>query len=129
MPREEVVRRSIEFFTERMTALLQSTLVTELNEEVVAFSAWRGQILGQLFVAMPYRGTQVAASLLTAAEIEMAQGGIAEAELHCVVGNERARRFYERMGWQYKAEIMEQVAGEHGQTDVPFWCMTKVLTS
>jgi hypothetical protein len=32
------------------------------------------------------------------------------------------------MGWHHKAEIMEQVAGERGQTDVPFWCMTKVLT-
>jgi len=42
--------------------------------------------------------------------------------------NDGARRFYERMGWHHKAKIMEQVAGEHGQTDVPFWCMTKVLT-
>lgn len=128
MPHAEIIRRSMEFFLERMTALLHSTLVTELNEEVVAFSAWRGQLLGQLFVAMPHRGTRVASSLLTAAEIEMAKGGIAEAELHCVVGNDRARRFYERMGWHHKADIVEQVAGEHGQTDVPFWCMTKVLT-
>ncbi|MBR0711926.1 GNAT family N-acetyltransferase [Bradyrhizobium liaoningense] len=128
MPHAEIIRRSMEFFMERMTALLHSTLVTELNEEVVALSAWRGQLLGQLFVAMPHRGTRVASSLLTASEIEMAKGGIAEAELHCVVGNERARRFYERMGWHHKAKIMEQVAGEQGQVDVPFWCMTKVLT-
>jgi len=129
MPRAEVIRRSMEFFAERMTALSQSTLVTELNEEVVAFSAWRGRHLGQLFVALPHRGAGVASSLLTAAEIEMAREGIVEAELHCAVGNERARRFYERMGWHHKADITEQVAGEHGQTDVAFWCMTKVLTT
>jgi hypothetical protein len=58
----------------------------------------------------------------------MAKEGIAEAELHCVVGNERARRFYERMGWHHRAKIVEQVAGEHEQIDVPFWRMTKVLT-
>jgi GNAT superfamily N-acetyltransferase len=128
MPHAEIIHRSMEFFIERMTVLLHSTLVTELTEGVVAFSAWRGPLLGQLFVAMPHRGTCVASSLLTASEMEMARRGVAEAELHCVVGNERARRFYERMGWHHKAEIMEQVAGEHGQIDVPFWCMTKVLT-
>jgi GNAT superfamily N-acetyltransferase len=128
MPQAEIIHRSMGFFIERMTALLQSTLVTELNEEVVAFSAWRGQHLGQLFVAVSHRGTHVASSLLTAAEIEMAKEGVVEAELHCAVGNDRARRFYERMGWHHKAKIMEQVAGRHEQIDVPFWCMTKVLT-
>ncbi|WBL80461.1 GNAT family N-acetyltransferase [Bradyrhizobium xenonodulans] len=128
MPHAEIIHRSMEFFMGRITALSHSTLVTELNEEVVAFSAWRGQLLGQLFVAMQHRGTCVASSLLTAAETEMAREGIADAELHCVVGNERARRFYERMGWHHKADIMEQVAGEHEQIGVPFWCMTKTLT-
>jgi len=42
MPQAEIIRRSMEFFIERMTALLHSTLVAELNEEVVAFTAWRG---------------------------------------------------------------------------------------
>jgi hypothetical protein len=92
----------------------------------VAFSAWRGQLLSQLFVAMPYRRTRVASSLLTASEVEMIREGVAEAELHCVVGNERARRFYERMGWHNREKIMEQVAGEQEQIGVPFWRMTKV---
>ena len=59
----------------------------------------------------------------------MAKEGTAEAELHCVVGNERARRFYERMDWHCRAKIMQQFAGEYEQKiDVPFWRMTKVLT-
>jgi hypothetical protein len=33
-------------------------------------------------------------------EIEMAEEGTVEAELRCIVGNERARRFYERRGWK-----------------------------
>jgi hypothetical protein len=37
----------------------------------------------------------------------MAKEGTAEAELHCVVGNERARCFYERMGWLHRGQIME----------------------
>jgi hypothetical protein len=58
----------------------------------------------------------------------MAKEGTAEAELHWVVGNERARCFYERMGWLHRGQIMEWVAGEHEQIEVPFWRMKKVLS-
>src|SRR5262249_50777852 len=113
---------------DRMTALLHSTLVRELNGEIAAFSAWRGNLLGQLFVARSHWGTPVASNLLLASEIEMAKEGIAEAELHCVVGNERARRFYERMGWLHRGKTMEWVLGGHAQIEVPFYLMTKVLS-
>jgi GNAT superfamily N-acetyltransferase len=127
MPPAEIARRSLEFFAHRMTALLDSTLVIERNATITAFSAWRGNLLGQLFVAIRHRGTSIAPSLLTAAEIEMAKEGTVEAELHCVVGNERARRFYERMGWASQGKVMECVAGKPTQIEVPFWRMTKVL--
>jgi RimJ/RimL family protein N-acetyltransferase len=58
----------------------------------------------------------------------MAKEGTLEAELHCVIGNDRARRFYERMGWLRRGEITEKVAGTRGPVDVPFWCMTKPLS-
>jgi GNAT superfamily N-acetyltransferase len=127
MPVAERTRRSMEFFKDRMAALLQTTLLEEQNGAVAAFSAWKGRLLGQIFVAVPHRGSSIASGLLTASEVEMAKEGTAEAELHCVVGNERARRFYERMGWLQQGEIMEQVAGQHGLVDVRFWRMTKVL--
>lgn len=129
MPQAEITHRSMEFFVGRMTALFQSALVAERNGEIAAFSAWRGRLLGQLFVAVSHRGTGVASSLLITSEVEMAKEGAAEAELHCVVGNERARRFYARMGWVNRGKIMEQVRGEREQVDVPFWRMTKLLTS
>ncbi len=107
MPSAEIAHRSVEFFVHRMATLLHSTLVTEQNSKIIAFSAWRGHVLGQLFVIMPHRGTGIASSLLMASEMEMAKEGTAEAEVHCVVGNERARRFYERMGWLHRGRIME----------------------
>jgi GNAT superfamily N-acetyltransferase len=128
MPQAEIALRSMGFFVHRVTALLDSTLIAEQNGKIAAFSAWRGHLLGQLFVVAPHRGTDVASSLLTASEVEMAKEGTAEAELHCVVGNERARPFYERMGWLHRAEIMELVAGEHALVEVPFWRMTKALS-
>jgi len=129
MPQGEIRRRSPDFFADRITTLLQSTLVTEQNQEIVAFAAWRGPILGQLFVATAYRGTGTASSLLSASEIEMAREGITVAELHCVVGNKRARRFYERMGWLHKGQIMEPVMGEVGEIEMPFWRMIKILSA
>jgi GNAT superfamily N-acetyltransferase len=125
----EIARRSVEFFVERMTPLLQSTLVTEQTNRIVAFAAWKGPLLGQLFVSAAYRGTGTGSSLLRAAEIEMARDGTTEGELNCVVGNERARRFYERMGWAHKEQFLYGVTVDGGQVDVPHWRMTKVLSA
>ena len=38
------------FFVERMTALLPTTLVAERHGAIVAFSAWKSGLLGQIFV-------------------------------------------------------------------------------
>jgi GNAT superfamily N-acetyltransferase len=127
MPAQECELRSMPFFIDRMTTFLPTTLVAERNGAIVAFSAWKGRLLSQIYVAASHRGSGVAATLLLASETAMASEGILEAELHCVVGNERARRFYKRMGWVHRGEITETLAGQYGPAGVPFWCMTKVL--
>lgn len=128
MPPEEIARRTLPFFEHRMSDLLRSTLVEESNGHIAGFSAWSGALLGQIYVAAPYRGSNFAANLMTATENEMSRDGVAVAELHCVVGNHRARRFYERMGWLHEGEIAEKVAGTGGEVEVPFWRMRKLLS-
>lgn len=123
MPSPEISRRSLEFFVNRMTPLLGSTLVMEQHGLLAAFSAWEDDILSQLFVTARYRGTSMASALLMATEGEMAKHGTTAAELHCVVGNERARRFYQRMGWV----IAKRVSSDETSARVPFWRMKKVL--
>ncbi|MFI5015162.1 MAG: GNAT family N-acetyltransferase [Hyphomicrobiales bacterium] len=127
MPIEERTRRTLTFFVRRVSALRATTLVEERGGSIVGFSAWSGRLLGQIFVAKAFRGTNVAPLLMAAAEREMADRGIAEAELHCVVGNDRARRFYERMGWTHQGEIFEPVLGKGGEVGVAFWRMIKTL--
>ena len=129
MPIDERTRRTLAFFVQRMSGLLATTLVERRSGSIVGFSAWRGRLLGQLYVAKAFRGTNVAPLLMATAEREMAKEGIAEAELHCVAGNDRARRFYERVGWTCKGEIFEPVLGEGGEVGVAFWRMTKALCS
>jgi GNAT superfamily N-acetyltransferase len=127
MPSEEIARRNMAFFEDRMTQLLQSTLVVDRSGSLAGFSSWSGELLGQIFVAAPYRGSDLATDLMVATEKAMSGDGVAVAELHCVVGNHRARRFYERMGWQHEGEIAEKVAGPGGEVKVSFWCMKKPL--
>jgi GNAT superfamily N-acetyltransferase len=127
MPAEEVKRRSLAFFEHRVRGLFGSTLVEKRDGVIAGFSSWKGSLLGQLFVTAHYRGSGLASDLMVATEGEMSREGVSIAELHCVVGNNRARRFYERAGWELEAVITETVAGLGGQEEVPFWCMTKSL--
>ncbi|MEK8121679.1 GNAT family N-acetyltransferase [Methylocystis sp. IM4] len=126
-PKEEIVRRDNKLFQERMTELLATTLLVELKGELAAFSAWKEEYLGQIFVAPSFRGSAVSVSLLKATEQAMANDGSVTAELHCVVGNERARRFYEKMGWTRRGVVSEMAAGSVGEVEVLFWRMTKPL--
>jgi GNAT superfamily N-acetyltransferase len=128
MPLAERQRRTLEFFLDRMRPLLPATFIE--NHRGIApagFVSWQGGMLGQLYVAQGSRGTHVAADLLSASELAIAAGGYMEAELHCLVGNQRAHRFYERSGWSTRDEVVENVQGETGLVGVPFWRMTKRL--
>jgi GNAT superfamily N-acetyltransferase len=127
MPRQEIARRTVEFFEDRMTRLLPTTVVEERHGSIAGFAAWSGELLGQIYVAAPDRGSSVATDLMAASENGMVRDGIAVAELHCVVGNHRARRFYERMGWRHAGEGAEKVAGPRGEVEVSFWRMRKPL--
>jgi putative acetyltransferase len=63
----------------------------------------------QVFVAPAGRGTGLAAELLAEAERRVAAGGHASAWLAVVVGNARARRFYERQGWSDTGDLPYEV--------------------
>ena len=128
MPPEERKLRTPQFFEERMSAVLATTLVAERAGAIAGFASWRDHLLSQFYISTDDRGSGLASELITACEIEMAKSGTKVAELHCIVGNDRARRFYERMSWQHDGQIQKQVSGSHGLVGVAFWRMTKQLT-
>jgi GNAT superfamily N-acetyltransferase len=127
MPDLERQGRTLAFFLDRMLQLLQTTLVGHRRGRIAGFASWRGDYLGQLFVRAEYRGFGIANELLSAAERSMATAGTAASELHCLVGNDRAHRFYIRNGWSSDGIITEKLADSRGYVDVPFWRMTKRL--
>ena len=65
------------------------------------------------------RGTGVARLLLAAAERAVRRAGHRTACLGVVVGNARARRFYEREGWRDAGDVDHTVTGPDGPIAVP----------
>lgn len=77
-----------------------------------------GQV-AQLYLQPDAWGTGLAAPLLTALEADLRDRGFAATELHVAPQNVRARRFYERYGWQ-------ATGAEHRET---VWSVEFVTTT
>lgn len=125
MPGPERQARDEAAFLVRISALMPNIVVSEAGEGFSGFAAWEGALLGQIFVDGAFRGTGLAQALMLAAETRMAAQGASLAELHCLVGNARARRFYERLGWSIAETLAEPVKGEDGHETRDFWIMRK----
>ncbi len=126
LPWPEATRRDLAFFRERVRPWLHCTRIVRAGDALAGFVTWHDDLVAQLYVARAARGAAVAAPLLRAAEAAIAAAGIGEAQLLCVVGNERARRFYERCGWEHRGRCWQSF-GTDGDAAVPYWRLTKTL--
>jgi putative acetyltransferase len=75
------------------------TTVAEVDGTVAGFIMVSGDEAEQVYVDRAFRGSGVAALLLTEAERQIAAGGYDVAWLGVVRGNERAQAFYAKQGW------------------------------
>ncbi|TGN66031.1 GNAT family N-acetyltransferase [Nocardioides eburneiflavus] len=106
--------RTLAAFHERTPLRVADTAVAvaESGSEdgsVVGFVMVVGDEVEQVFVSRAARGTGLASALLTEAERRVAAGGHATAWLAVVVGNARARRFYEKQGWVDEGDLAYEV--------------------
>ena len=106
--------RDAGFFLARMRALPQPPLVAIGDGVIIGFGGWSGRILGQLFVAGEERGNGVGARLLAACEQAIADSGHGRASLFVVKGNDFARAFYIRHGWQDVSARVSDAATHDG---------------
>lgn len=100
VPDELVAARTPETFQARAADRVSDTTVAEVGGEVGGFVMVVGDEVEQVYVDSSFRGAGVADALLAEAERLVAAGGHEVAWLAVVPGNARARRFYERSGWQ-----------------------------
>jgi putative acetyltransferase len=106
--------RTLEAFHQRAAGRVADTTVAVVDGEVAGFVMVLDDEVEQVFVAARHRGTGLAEALLDEAERQVARGGHEVAWLAVVVGNTRARRFYERRGWADEGDLPYEVtaAGE-----------------
>ena len=100
--------RTLDAFHARTPARGADTMVAEVESEIVGFTMVNGDEVEQLFVDPQSHGTGVAAPLLAAVEEQVA-AGYDVAWLAVVVGNARARAFYEKHGWRDAGDLPYEV--------------------
>lgn len=101
--------RTLEAFHERAALRAADTTVAEVDGEVAGFVMVVGDEVEQVYAGAAHRGTGLAAALLAEAERQVAAHGYDEAWLAVVVGNARARAFYERQGWRDGGDLPYEV--------------------
>jgi GNAT superfamily N-acetyltransferase len=99
VPDELLEHRRLADFRRMVTARIDATTVAVSDDTVIGFVTVHGDEVEEMYVGKAARGSGVAAMLLTHAEQTIANRHD-RAWLAVVAGNVRARRFYERQGWQ-----------------------------
>jgi putative acetyltransferase len=102
--------RTLDAFRARTPARVADTMVAEADGQVVGFTMVEGDEVEQVFVDPRSHGTGVAGPLLAAAEQQVAASGHDVAWLAVVVGNARARAFYEKHGWHDEGDLPYEVS-------------------
>ena len=110
VPEGLTAARTLSAFHERTPSRVADTSVAVADDgTLLGFVMVVGDEVEQVFVARAGRGTGLASELLAEAERRVAAGGHASAWLAVVVGNARARRFYERQGWSDAGDLPYEV--------------------
>jgi ribosomal protein S18 acetylase RimI-like enzyme len=118
VPETLVAVRTEASFDERAAARLGDTTIAAARGRVAGFVMVEGDEVEQVYVDRAHRGSGVAVALLVEAERQVAAAGFAEAWLAVAAGNARARRFYERSGWQDRGPFDHPAPGPDGPIPV-----------
>jgi GNAT superfamily N-acetyltransferase len=110
VPEGLTAARTLDAFQARTPARVADTMVAEIDGELVGFTMVEGDEVEQVFVDPRSHGAGVAAPLLAAAEQQVAAAGHEVAWLAVVVGNARARAFYEKHGWHDEGDLAYEVS-------------------
>jgi ribosomal protein S18 acetylase RimI-like enzyme len=128
VPDELVEARTPESFHRRAADRVADTTVAIVNAEIAGFTMVVADEVEQVYVAARYRGTDVARTLLLAAERQVASQGFREAWLAVVASNVRARAFYSRCDWVDHGPFVYRAAAEAGVIEVPAHRYTKKVS-
>lgn len=124
VPDDLVRRRTLETFRARIEAgrdTVRLAVADGAPAVPLGFTMLKGDEMNQLFVARAARGTGLAALLIAEAEARLLAAGVATAWLACLIGNDRAARFYEKQGWHRAGTFMSKLETPEGVYPVEVW--------
>jgi ribosomal protein S18 acetylase RimI-like enzyme len=121
--------RTVAFFRNEIDRHVPHALVVISGGRVAGFSATSGDELSHFYLAPFARGRGVAGRLLRRTEEKLEASGVGEAFLLCAHGNERALRFYDRMGWHDTGRFVHAIAWVDGTVEVEAHRLVKPLGS
>ncbi len=127
MPEELVKLRTPESFRERLTRMIGDVRVIGPPGAPIGFCAIKGDELYQMFVSSAAQGTGAAATLMADAEARLKANGVKTTWLSCAIGNDRAARFYEKLGWRRAGVIVIQAETSAGPFALETWRYEKDL--
>lgn len=119
--------RDLAWFEVRANTNAGRMIVAEIQGEIVGFSGWEEDGIDQLFVVPEYIGFGVAQCLLSAAEDVLRSQGYQKVWLHCALGNDRARAFYEKQGWRVVHEFDVEMKTNTAPVPARAWHLEKNL--
>ena len=119
--------RTSQSFLDRSGEYLSRTRVAVSGAEVHGFCMVKSDELYQMYVASTARGTGIAQALIADAEATIRAAGHPKAWLSCAIGNEQARRFYEKSGWLNAGEQVVNMDTQKGPFPLTIWQFEKVL--
>lgn len=127
LPAELAKHRTLDSFRHRIQSDLANVRVAGPYGQPVGFCMVKGNELYQLYVSALERGTGVAAALLVDAEAQLVASGVESAWLACAIGNERAKKFYEKHGWRCAGTVTSQLDTPDGLFPLDVWRYEKDL--
>lgn len=129
VPPELIALRTSDSFRRRAAEALRYTRVIEDRARILGFWMVRDDEVYQFYVDADARGTGVAQALMSDALAALRDAGVSRAWLHCAIGNDRARRFYERSGWTLARTEVGHVDTLEGPFELQLWRLEIALSS
>lgn len=109
LPAELKQARTVASFRERLAGALDSVRTAGPEGAPLGFAITKRDELYQLYVGASARGIGLAARLTADALTRILADGHESAWLACAIGNERAGRFYEKVGWNRQGIMKSQL--------------------